>query len=101
MFCLVFITRYLDLLTNFISIYNTVMKVIFIAATLATVYLIYFKFKATYDSNHDSFRMEFLIVPVAGLAFLVNHDFTPLEVSILSKGTSMGTTQNTVMMLLH
>ena len=58
------------------------MKVIFIFASFATIYLIYMKFKATYDSNHDTFRIEFLLVPVAALAFLINHDFTPLEVSI-------------------
>lgn len=80
MFGLVFTTRYLDLFTNFISLYNTVMKVTFIALLYLTVYLMFFKFKATYDSNHDTFRMEFLIVPVGGLAFLVNHDFSPLEI---------------------
>merc|ERR1712235_225311 len=35
---------------------------------------------ATYDGNHDSMRAEFLVVPVGGLAFLVNHDFSPLEI---------------------
>jgi len=80
MFAMVFICRYLDLFTNFVSLYNTVMKVIFIASAVATVYLMFFKFRATYDSNHDTFRMEFLIVPVAGLSFLVNHDFSPFEI---------------------
>ncbi|XP_033630168.1 ER lumen protein-retaining receptor 2 [Asterias rubens] len=80
LFALVFTSRYLDLFTNFISPYNTFMKVIYILCAYATVYLIYIKFKATYDSNHDTFRMEFLVVPVGGLAFLVNHDFTPLEI---------------------
>ncbi len=80
MFSLVFLTRYLDLFTSFISIYNTTMKVIFIATSLATVYLVYMKFKATYDHNHDTFRVEFVVVPVAGLAVLVNHELTPLEV---------------------
>ena len=80
MFALVFTTRYLDLLFTFVSLYNTCMKVIFIASSYATIYLMYMKFKATYDSNHDTFRMEFLIVPVAGLSLLVNHDFAPLEV---------------------
>lgn len=45
------------------------------------------KFKATYDGNHDTFRVEFLVVPVGGLSFLVNHDFSPLEVS---QGVSCG-----------
>ncbi|XP_011661838.2 ER lumen protein-retaining receptor 2 [Strongylocentrotus purpuratus] len=80
LFALVFTTRYLDLFTSFISVYNTSMKVIYILCAYATVYLIYVKFKATYDHNHDTFRAEFLVVPVGGLAFLVNHDFTPLEI---------------------
>lgn len=80
MFALVFLTRYLDLFTNFVSIYNTSMKTLYIVSALFTVFLMFSKFKATYDSNHDTFRMEFLIVPVAGLSFLVNHDFSPLEI---------------------
>uniref|UniRef100_A0A8C9G9K2 ER lumen protein-retaining receptor n=1 Tax=Piliocolobus tephrosceles TaxID=591936 RepID=A0A8C9G9K2_9PRIM len=55
-------------------------EVIYLACSYATVYLIYLKFKATYDGNHDTFRVEFLVVPVGGLSFLVNHDFSPLEI---------------------
>ncbi|EMP25554.1 ER lumen protein retaining receptor 1 [Chelonia mydas] len=55
-------------------------QVVYIACSYATVWLIYSKFKATYDGNHDTFRVEFLVVPTAVLAFLVNHDFTPLEI---------------------
>lgn len=55
-------------------------QIIYIGCAYATVYLIYLKFKATYDGNHDTFRVEFLVIPVGGLAFLVNHDFSPLEV---------------------
>merc|ERR1712018_133375 len=80
MFALCFTTRYLDLATNFVSLYNTSMKIIYLICAWGTVYLIYVKFKATYDGNHDSFRMEFLIVPAAGLACLVNHAFNALEV---------------------
>lgn len=80
LFAIVFTSRYLDLLTSFISIYNTAMKVFFIATSYFTIYLMYFKFKATYDSNHDTFRVEFLLVPIGGLAFLVNHEFAPLEI---------------------
>lgn len=82
LFALVFLTRYLDLFTTFISPYNTIMKMFFIASSLFTVYLMFVKFKATYDANHDTFRIEFLVVPVGGLAFLVNHEFSPLEVEI-------------------
>lgn len=56
------------------------MKVIFLLSVYATLYLMYVKFKATNDSNHDAFRVEFLVTPMAGLAVLVNHEFTFLEV---------------------
>uniref|UniRef100_A0A7N5K286 KDEL endoplasmic reticulum protein retention receptor 1 n=1 Tax=Ailuropoda melanoleuca TaxID=9646 RepID=A0A7N5K286_AILME len=79
LFAVVFTARYLDLFTNYISLYNTCMKVVYIACSFTTVWMIYSKFKATYDGNHDTFRVEFLVVPTAILAFLVNHDFTPLE----------------------
>jgi len=56
------------------------MKVFFLVASYGTVYLMFVKFKATYNHNHDNFRIEFLLLPTAVLALLVNHDFTPLEV---------------------
>ncbi|KAM9462365.1 ER lumen protein-retaining receptor 2-like [Clarias gariepinus] len=80
LFALVFTTRYMDLFHTFISLYNTTMKVIYIGCAYATVYLIYGKFKATYDRNHDTFRVEFLVVAVGGLALLVNHDFSGQEI---------------------
>ncbi|KAF4522653.1 hypothetical protein B566_EDAN011052 [Ephemera danica] len=80
LFALVYTTRYLDLITSFISLYNTSMKIVFIAASYATIYLMYMKFKATYDHNHDTFRIEFLIVPAVGLSLLINHDFQALEI---------------------
>ncbi|GBN82876.1 ER lumen protein-retaining receptor 2, partial [Araneus ventricosus] len=80
LFALVYTTRYLDLVSNFISLYNSVMKVFFIGASWATLYLMYAKFKATYDRNHDTFRIEFLVIPVIILSLVVNHDFTPLEI---------------------
>jgi len=80
LFTVVYATRYLDLFTNFISLYNTFMKVVFIGASGATLYLMYVKFKATYDRNHDTFRIEFLLLPVTLLALIVNHEFTIFEV---------------------
>jgi len=80
LFATTFVARYLDLLTNFVSLYNTTMKVVYLVASVATVYLMYVKFKATYDHNHDTFRLEFLLAPAAVLALLINHDFTVMEV---------------------
>lgn len=81
MYALVFITRYLDLFTNFVSPYNTVMKVLFIVCTCITVYFIFFQYKDTYDSKHDTFRMEVLLILALGLGFLINHDFTFMEIT--------------------
>jgi len=80
LFALTYTTRYLDLITNYISLYNTSMKVIFLAASYATLYLMYLRFKATYDHNHDTFRVEFLLIPTVLLSLLINHDFAPLEI---------------------
>ncbi|XP_041033446.1 ER lumen protein-retaining receptor 3 [Cetorhinus maximus] len=80
LFALVFTTRYLDLFTSFISVYNTTMKIIFLLCAYVTVYLIYMKYSSTFDRENDTFRVEFILVPVAGLSFLVNHDYTPLEI---------------------
>jgi len=80
LFLTVFVSRYLDLFTNFISLYNTTMKVFFIGSAAATVYLMYVKFKATYDGNHDTFRIEFLLGPCALLALVLNHEFSVMEI---------------------
>lgn len=80
MFALTYTARYLDLVTNWVSLYNTTMKVFFIATSYATIYLMYLKFKATYDSNHDTFRVEFLLLPVTILALVLNHEFSFMEI---------------------
>ncbi|ODM96643.1 ER lumen protein-retaining receptor [Orchesella cincta] len=80
LFALTYTARYLDLVTNWVSLYNTVMKVFFIATSYATIYLMYLKFKATYDSNHDTFRVEFLLLPVTILALVLNHEFSFMEI---------------------
>lgn len=80
LFAIVYTTRYLDLITTYISAYNTFMKVIFMATSYATVFVMYVKFKATYDHNHDTFRIEFLLLPTFVLALLINHEFTIVEI---------------------
>merc|ERR1712170_216079 len=56
------------------------MKVLYISASIGTVYLMYIKFKATYDSNHDTFRVEFLVAPAAILSLVLNHEFSVMEI---------------------
>ena len=62
LFALVFLTRYLDLFTNFISLYNTAMKIFFLISSIGTIYLMFLKFKATYDHNHDTFRFVCFLI---------------------------------------
>ncbi|CAG5094134.1 Oidioi.mRNA.OKI2018_I69.XSR.g13278.t1.cds [Oikopleura dioica] len=80
LFLVVFLSRYLDLFTSYISIYNTCMKVIYILLSVATVYFIYGKFASTHNREDDKFRMIFIIVPALGLAFLIHHEFSAMEV---------------------
>ncbi|EFO26508.1 ER lumen protein retaining receptor [Loa loa] len=80
LFSAVFTSRYLDLFTNFISVYNSAMKIFFLLTSFGTLYLMWIKFRATYDRNHDTFRIEFLVLPCALLALLINHEFTVMEV---------------------
>nr|XP_033785322.1 ER lumen protein-retaining receptor 3 [Geotrypetes seraphini] len=79
LFALVFSTRYLDLFFVFISLYNLVMKVIYLLCSYITIYMIYGKLRKTYDRENDTFRLEFLLIPVIGLSFLENYDFIPTE----------------------
>jgi len=80
LFLCVFVSRYLDLFTSFISLYNTTMKLFFVGSAAATVYLMYVKFKATYDGNHDTFRVEFLVAPCLLLGLVLNHEFSVMEI---------------------
>lgn len=79
LYFIVFLTRYLDLFSVYISLYNTVMKIIYLSGSLVTCYFIYSKFKSTHNRDDDKFRMIFIIVPAAGMAALVHHDFTVQE----------------------
>lgn len=48
------------------------MKIIFIASSYATVYLIYHKFRTTYGRSQDTFRIEYILGAVAFLALLIH-----------------------------
>uniref|UniRef100_A0A0N4Z9T5 ER lumen protein-retaining receptor n=1 Tax=Parastrongyloides trichosuri TaxID=131310 RepID=A0A0N4Z9T5_PARTI len=80
LFALVFTTRYLDLFTTYISLYNTAMKIFFIASSYATVFFFYHMFKHSANLEQDNFRVEILIIPAAILACVINAQFTALEV---------------------
>ncbi|PSC71203.1 ER lumen retaining receptor [Micractinium conductrix] len=82
LYALVFVCRYLDLLYSFVSVYNSVMKVTFLATAFSIIrYMRYDKVvRQTYDREQDTFRYGFLVAPCFVLALLINHKFTLTEV---------------------
>jgi ER lumen protein retaining receptor len=84
LYALVFASRYLDIFTNYFSLYNTVMKLIFLATAFAIVWYMrsHKVVRQTYDKDQDTFRHYFLVVICFGLALVLHHKFTFLEVKI-------------------
>ena len=82
LYVMVFVARYLDLFWNWLSYYNVVMKIIFIASSVAIVYVIRFgvPHKDTYNAEDDAFPYMYLIVPAALLGVAINQDYSsPFE----------------------
>ncbi|KAH7517553.1 hypothetical protein FEM48_Zijuj09G0077200 [Ziziphus jujuba var. spinosa] len=82
LYAIVFATRYLDIFTDFISLYNTFMKLIFLASSFSIVwYMRSHKIvRRSYDKEHDTFRHVFLVLPCLLLALVINEKFTFKEV---------------------
>lgn len=76
--------RTADTARNFPHRYNTIMKIVFLATSFTIIYLMrYHKvIKVTYDRDQDTFRYHFLVLPCLVLAFFLNNERTPLEVSM-------------------
>jgi ER lumen protein retaining receptor len=76
LYAIVFCARYVDLFWNFSSMYNWVLKICFISASLAIVYFMRFGTpqKATYNADQDAFPIQYLIGPCALLGLIVNQD---------------------------
>ncbi|KAJ2782944.1 endoplasmic reticulum retention protein [Coemansia interrupta] len=80
LYLLVFVARYLDLFFSFVSVYNTLMKIFFLASAGYIVYLMTGPLKPTYEKSLDSFRVEFLVGGAAIFALAFPHKYTILEV---------------------
>ncbi|KAF1884043.1 hypothetical protein Lal_00013003 [Lupinus albus] len=82
LYALVFASRYLDIFTNYVSLYNTTMKLIFLGSSFSIVwYMRYQKIvRRTYDKDQDTFRHYILILPCLLLALVINERFTFREV---------------------
>lgn len=80
LYVIVFVARYLDLFWNFLSIYNWIMKVLFISLSISIVYIMRngTPQASTYDKERDSFPYIYLIVPCVLLGMAINQDHTSL-----------------------
>ncbi|KAJ3017726.1 endoplasmic reticulum retention protein [Thoreauomyces humboldtii] len=73
LYALVFVSRYLDLFVHWVSLYNTLMKLVFIASSCYIIYLMKVTYRATWDPSIDTVRIEYLVAPAAVLAILFHH----------------------------
>lgn len=72
LYVLVYFTRYVDLFFNYISLYNSLMKVFFIGASVYTVYIMTNKYHRTIKEDLDTFPVRYL----TGGAFVMSLIFT-------------------------
>ncbi|KAH8115263.1 ER lumen protein retaining receptor [Phellopilus nigrolimitatus] len=81
LYVVVFVARYLDLfLGEWVSLYNTAMKLFFIGSSCYVLYLMKKRFRPTHDPSIDTFRVEFLAGPAFLLALVFNYKFSVVEV---------------------
>ncbi|KAL1807166.1 hypothetical protein ACET3Z_030234 [Daucus carota] len=82
LYALVFATRYLDIFIYFISLYNTVMKIIFLGTSFSIVWYIRHNriVRKSYDKDLDTFRHHFLLLTCFFLALVINERFTFIEI---------------------
>lgn len=78
---MVFLTRYLDILFGWRSLYVLIMKVIFISITSYTIYLMRRKkpYNLSYDRESDSLPHYFLYLGALVLAIIIHKSLHPLE----------------------
>ena len=74
-YLVVFCTRYLDLFMYFVSIYNTLMKVLFIGVTIFILYLMRFKAPTcnTYNREKEDDFPHIYLIPVSLVLTLLIH----------------------------
>jgi len=70
----VFLCRYVDLFTNFISMYNTVMKILFIGTTLYIVYMMRITLKESCAPEPEGDKLCMGLIPFCAFLALVLND---------------------------
>src|SRR5271155_1138498 len=73
-------TWVVDLLWAYISLYNTVMKIFFIASSVYILYQMKGQYRPTNDFNLDTFKVEFLVLGSFVAAMVFNYAYNMPEV---------------------
>jgi len=73
-YLLVFLCRYIDIFWNFISLYNSVMKVLFIGTTGYILFMMKTELKAKLSPETESTKALMVIIPSCALLALVLND---------------------------
>ncbi|RYY81366.1 hypothetical protein EON63_15580 [archaeon] len=85
LYLVVFVARYLDLFTTYYSLYNSLMKILYICTTSYIIYMIRTPpLSTTYDKAHDSFlHWQFAVAPCAVIGLVTNfiQGFSIIDVS--------------------
>ncbi|KAJ7725622.1 ER lumen protein retaining receptor-domain-containing protein [Mycena maculata] len=76
----VFVARYLDLTFRWVSLYNFIMKLFFIASSCYILYIMRYRFRPTHDPSIDTFRIEYLLGPCVVLSLIFNYHFNFTEI---------------------
>jgi len=80
LYLIVYTTRYLDIFWTFTdSAWNTTFKLLFLASSAYTVYLMINDYKPTHDPNIDTFKVQYLLGGSALLAILFPYKYNLTE----------------------
>lgn len=79
LYCLVFITRYLDLLDHYQSAYLVFFKVTYIGTSII-VLVLFSQLKSTYERRNDTCSLAVILFPCSVAAILLTSDYSLLEV---------------------
>lgn len=81
LYLIVYVTRYIDLFWTFTdSAYNTIFKILFLASSGYTIYLMTTAYKPTHDPNLDTFRVQYLLLGSLVCALIYPYQYTVTEI---------------------
>eukprot|EP00298_Acanthocystis_sp_HF-20_P010984 c19164_g2_i1.p1 GENE.c19164_g2_i1~~c19164_g2_i1.p1 ORF type:complete len:214 (+),score=35.58 c19164_g2_i1:23-664(+) len=81
LYAIVYVARYLDLFTNFTSLYNTLFKILYLSSSGYIIYLMRGPLNIKYDAEQDNFNMWYAIGPSALLSLIFTYEYSFRQIS--------------------